>query len=175
MTAESFVITFKMQVPDRESFNGMGLPEDYIEQELSMYDIKQRNNLLLYSDSLLNLVNDYDLSKIQIGMITFKSELIEDDEYYYIGNIEVDLIVKSKLTGIIQVLEFDNPSHILCDCAVNGDQLLDALLICDSYITKGRFDDEFRENDEIRTAMIEECADKAGGSSYIEFYQMLLG
>lgn len=83
--------------------------------------------------------------------------------------------MKNKQSGIIQVLEFDQPSNLLWGCASNGALFLDALLLCDNYLTRCIFDDALSENDTVRSAMISECSEKAGGIEYIEFYEMLLG
>jgi hypothetical protein len=172
---ESFVNAIRDQAPVAKQFENLGLPKEYVQERLLMYILEKRFLNITFGDSLLDLVANYDLTNLRIGMVRFNDEVREDDNYYHIGNVEVDFLMKNKMSGIIEVLEFDQPSHVLWKCASNGDAFLDALLLCDSYLTNCIFDDALFDNDEVRLAMISECAEKAGGIEYINFYHVLLG
>lgn len=84
MTAEIFVKSFQGQAPDIKQFKELGLPHDYIEKALSMYSFKKKKSGMGHKDSLLDLVANYDLGSVEIGMLTFKDEIEEDDNYYYV-------------------------------------------------------------------------------------------
>jgi hypothetical protein len=175
MTATEFVNAFRKQAPDIKQPAALTISTEFIAQPSPMYRFPQKKSDLIYKDSLLELVANYDLKNIEIGMVTFRDELSEDDNYYYIGNVEVDLLVKSKQSGIIQVLEFDQPSKLLWSCATNGALFLDALLVCDNYLEKCVLDEALFENEIVRAAMVSECSEMAGGIEYIDFYEMLRG
>jgi hypothetical protein len=175
MTAESFVEELQNQAPNIKQYVNRGLSENYIKRRLSMYKIDSKEFKLAYEDNLLELVANYNVSHLEIGMVTLKNQVDEDEDYYYVGNVEVDHLVKNKQSGIIEVLEFDQPSNVLWSCASNGALFLDALLVCESYLTRRTFDKDLLENEKVRAAIISECSEKAGGYDYIEFYEMLLG
>jgi len=126
-------------------------------------------------DIIIELLNLYDLSKVEIGMIVFNKTITEDEDYYYIGRVEVDLLVINKHTGTVQVLEYDEPTHTLCDCARESSAFLQALLVCNKFFWECYSDDDVYNDENKRKAVVEKCTYIAGGDSFFDFYAMLTG
>jgi hypothetical protein len=180
MEASEFVIKLKELTPSREKYIKSGASKEYIERDIKSYQCNKRRNIvnekmIYFKDAILDLIMQYDIKNIEIGMITFSNEISEDFDYYYVGKDEVDPIVIDKMTHEIKVIEHGTPDkHILAYCASSGARFLDALITCEAFLQKMGFDDPITSDPKVVNEVIELCTDKAGGEKYRAFYNMYL-
>ncbi|MFB6455602.1 hypothetical protein ACE38W_10060 [Chitinophaga sp. Hz27] len=176
MTASKFIEELKSQVPSDDILAEKKISEFTIERTVEpLKNLNTQFGKALTDNVIIDLLNKYDLSKVEIGMVVFSKTVTEDDSYFYIGTVEVDLLVINKKSGIIQVLEYDQPNHTLWDCANNSVAFLQALLVCNGYFWECLLDDVVYNDDLKRAATVERCAHIAGGDAYYDFYAMLAG
>jgi len=153
-----------------------GLSEDYIKEYRNSYFFITLQNQRIFHDPLIDLVNNYDGSKVCIGMLNFDIKPYEDDNYYYFGNFEGDLLGIDKNLKTIQILEYGTDNHILYDCASNSENFLKAILMVAEISKRCELDSEFSNNDILICKMAEECGEIAGNrEDYQDFYKMMLG
>ncbi|SJZ93259.1 hypothetical protein [Sediminibacterium ginsengisoli] len=176
MEASLFVEKLKMLAPLKEEFKGLDMPDDFIEQLISSYNctLKTNDNLVFLKDPILTLLNSYDCSNLEIGIIKFYNNPIENVDYYKIGNVDADILILEKLTLKIVVLDYANLDHIIWECASNSANFLEALLVCSECLTSKLKSISAEIPYSITSAYINRCAIAAGGEQYIDFYKMLL-
>ncbi len=178
MNKDSFVKEIKRYTPSRDDFKGLGVSEGFIERELKKYDCFQReapiSNVFINSE-VLHLVNWYDCSKLEIGVLRFSNIISETEDHYLIGEIEADVLAVNKITLEIEVLDYTDLNWVIWSCAQNGQMFLDAILLSAEYFSKMLTNDDLNQDTAFRHKYVLECAEKAGGGKYIEFYKLLLG
>ncbi|NIG55386.1 hypothetical protein [Chitinophaga sp. Cy-1792] len=176
MTASKFIEELKSQIPSNDILVKKKISASTVERSIDpVKNLNTQSGIVLTGNVVIELLSKYDLSKVEIGMVGFSKAVTEDESFYYIGSVEVDLLVINKYSGIIQVLEYDQPKHTLWDCAHNCPAFLEALLICKGYFWECLLDDVVYNDDVRRSATVEQCAYIAGGEAYYDFYAMLLG
>jgi hypothetical protein len=127
------------------------------------------------SDQLLELLREWDLSKIEIGMVRFPESPTEQLGKLCVGCVEADPLVILPGTGEIVVHEFGTKEHLLWPVAQSGAKLLDAMLIAARFLEqRGSARIDFDDYKAARSVALE-CASAAGGDKYFDFYSMLLG
>jgi len=127
------------------------------------------------SDQLLELLREWDLSKVEIGMIRFPEPPTERSGEICVGCVEADPMVILADTGEVAVHESGTKEHVLWAVAMSGSKLLDAMVIAARFLAQraiGTIDfDDYNAARSISLA----CATAAGGDEYLDFYNMLLG
>jgi hypothetical protein len=127
------------------------------------------------SDQLLELLREWDLSKVEIGMIRFPEPPTERSGKMCVGCVESDPLVIVPGTGELVVYELGTKEHLLWPVARSGSTLLDAMLIAARFLEqRGTGTIDFND---FKAAGITaaECATAAGGDRYLDFYRMLVG
>jgi hypothetical protein len=127
------------------------------------------------SDKLLELLREWDLRNIEVGMIRFTEPPIERFGKIYFGCVEADPLLILPGTNEIVVHEFGTEENLLWLVAKSGSDFLAALLIAARFLEErgsGRitFEDQIAAN-----TVALECAKAAGGDRYSDFYKMLVG
>jgi len=177
MTEIEFIERLKGVPFSYEEYLKIGLDEDFIIEKVSAYNPGKRlSNLSEHSDNpLIRLVEDYDVSKTEIGMVWFGAQVTDTEDYSYIGKFEVDFLCVSKLTKEVVILSFDDPSSIAYRCAQNGASFLDAIIVAAKFLEACGIDDNLYNDQEAICSMAENCSELAGGNKYLNFYKVLLG
>jgi hypothetical protein len=178
MTDAIFAERLRSLAPTRDFFRQKRLPDDFTEDFLDGYNCKDRDcrkKGVYFANELLNLISNYDCSKVSIGIIDFLPEIIERPDHYYFGNAEQDIIVVDKVTLGVNVVDPAEPSHIIWKCASNGELFLEALLLCAEFFTARVKDYSLLSNDDYTLKIANECGEIAGGEEYTRFYKMLFG
>lgn len=152
------------------------LSTDFIEKFMARYTFMPKSDVEYKSgDDLIDLIDGYDTTRVEIGMLTFLEKTVSDADYIYVGQHEADDLVIDRTTKEVKVKEYGQ-DHILSECAANSAAFLDALFIAASYMATTNLNDESGEDGQrVIYAMANECAEKAGGSEYLPFYLMFLG
>jgi hypothetical protein len=174
MDANTFVKKLLEIVPTYQTLKALELPDDFILKIIDTYHIKPKEKTSkYYEDDILELINSYDVSKIEIGMITFLNEIIENEELYIIGKADADYLVINKLTNEIEIHDEVDPEYIKLYCAKDSSSFLNTLIISCAFFNECAINKNLWK-DKIKTyAKILECADKAGGEKYLDFFLIL--
>lgn len=174
----NFIENLKALQPSREILLTYNLPADYINELMKNFECqvkKQIRRNIISDDVILNLLNQFDCSTIQIGLITLSQEAIEKEDYYLLGHVELDLLSLNKITKEIEVRDHDDNSHIIWKCASSSLKFLNALLVCAESFSK-RIENVSLSDDEVFISKtIIACTRTAGGENYKRFYKMLFG
>lgn len=178
MEISRFVDKLKSSAPSKEEFSRKGLPADFIDSFIRGYICLIRPNVkieILSTDTLLMLLQQYDCSKVEIGLVSFGAEIVEEDDYYQIGMVEQDILSLNKILFSIEVLDYMEPSHVIWRCASNSNNFLEAMLVCAEFFTSRVLDSSLIGDEAYTLNKVNLCVEKAGGEEYIDFYKMLLG
>src|SRR5712671_5718308 len=112
MTEKEFEVELKMIPFPSTRYKELGLSNDFIDKTRMRYSIKQKFSKpsAMDEDPLMRLIQEYDLSKVEIGMITFNSKVNELEDYFIVGKFDIDWISISKSTKEV-VITSDEPGH----------------------------------------------------------------
>jgi len=173
-----FAARLKMLSPSKEDMIKKNLPEDFVDNFLQRYICIKRTSFKRPSfldNTLLNLVSNFDCSKIEIGIISFLPEFVEKPSFYYVGNAEQDIIVLDKTFLSVNVVDAFYPDHIIWKCASNAENFLEALLVAADFFTSRVKDTSLLTNESYTLERASICSEIAGGDAYLKFYKMLFG
>lgn len=179
MNIQEFVSELKRIGPTKEEYISFGFSEGLAERLAMEYTFLPSERLIesydLLSDDIVRLIRNFDGTGVQIGLITFMSNVEVSDGFVYFGNVEMDVLSISKATLEVVVLDHDNLDWIIWPCAASSSHFLNALLVFAdflSYKVKNKVV-EYNALEINECALL--CSEKAGGEKYLEFYKMLLG
>ncbi len=178
MSEKDFVDRLKGTPFPKERYLSIGLDEDYIREKTSAYNPKLKEVLAqntYINDPLARLVSDYDMSRTEIGMVRFGSNVSETEDYFCIGKFEVDFICVSKLSHEVVIVGFDDPLGIAYKCAQNSAMFLDAMIVAGKFLENCGVDKNLFNNQNSICLIAERCSDLAGGMDYLNFYKVLIG
>jgi hypothetical protein len=174
MTAKEFVKKLAELKPKREDIDKDGVSEKYVLRVLGSYDsFPKKNQYNPHVDEVINLIECYDVSKVEIGSISFFEQFTSDDKFIYFGSFDADNLAIEIESGMIVLVEY-GLHHIISECAENGDKFLDAIIFGFEVVTKYRVDENLSDNQKFACSMASRCANLAGGDLYLPFYKTLL-
>jgi hypothetical protein len=146
--------------------------DDYVDNLLNSYKFKPKSGDAL-ADPVLDLVNRFDGSGVEIGMLSFAKKTKEDAAYIYFGNFEVDEMVIEKKSGQV-VMKENGKNHILYACASSGSAFLDAVYAAASFLAAVPLGEDVSEHPDV-CKVSATCSTQAGGEAYSAFYKMFIG
>jgi hypothetical protein len=178
MKADKFVTQLRKVFVDVQAHKDKGFSKEDIEKLLKSYYATGKpvlsSSVTFKEDPVLDLVQNYDATSLEIGMVTFLEKIEEERDYLSFGKFEIDDLVIKKSTGNILMLG-EGKDHVLYPCAQNGDKFLDALLIAANFFEMRSMDDVLYEDQQLTCQLAIECSEIAGGVEYEDFYKMFLG
>lgn len=122
---------------------------------------------------IIDLVLRYDLSSIDFGLVTFRSEIQDLDGKLWFGEAAGDLLAIDRETLRVQLLDHGAPEYVMCDCAITAERFLDAMI---AYLTEPWMEvDLFEEDPPLEPPRSLRLAEIAGGTEYMPFYESILG
>ncbi len=150
----------------------------------SYFLAKKSEEIPQFDDSLIHLICNYDTSTLEIGMIRLgrhKYSFEPPSDKILVGCIESDILVIDPLTGIVELLDHEDPNYVMCICATSGDLFLEALLKLAAF--QYPHEDIYgnlpiiktKENNDAAYACAIECAKIAGVEVENSIYHTLLG
>src|ERR1700749_2125255 len=99
MTADEFVLKMN-EIELGVSKNAQLLfDKKFIDKHLHSFTFIKKQVLNDDKNELIKLIKNYEVSAVEIGMLTFLDQPGEDVEYIYIGKFEADDIVINKENG----------------------------------------------------------------------------
>lgn len=175
MNAENFVMELEKIPQSIEQLQKQEVSKNYIKTLLESYKVKKRSKNIHSDNPIIELIENYDATNVQIGMIGFDERIEQNEEYMFFGKFEVDDLAIKKSLGTVVLLE-NGLDYVVYQCASSGSNFLDAIIVAAGYLEKRAVDDNLYENQELTCKIAEECAEIAGSkSTYQEFYKMLFG
>lgn len=174
MTANDFSIKFRLQAPKFEYLVSAGLSDIGAQRDIDGYNCISKGTNFEYGDELLNLIANFDLSKVEIGMIRLNNAIQVEGDFYILGTEEVDPLVMYKFNHEISLVDHTDQDHIICYCAENGDKFLDAILVAREFCEERARNPELELDEDIIKRKVDECAKLAGGEKYATFYESMI-
>lgn len=174
MSEQRFIEQLKLITPTAEDLKRKGLPEELVDIVLEASACQPKTvefPSILVQESVLRLLEAYDCTSLRIGLVRL-TDCVSFVNFYQIGSVDADPLVLDKVTRKIEVRDYTNPSYVIWLCAHNGDNFLDALLICANAFFQIVLDKE-NNNEIFRAKNARLAAQKAGGDDCLLFYEML--
>lgn len=175
MQADTFVEEVRLCAPPAEKLEGMGLSTVEVARFRESFSCKKRLASNSYSDPLLDLVVNYDTSKLEIGTITFNPEVVESERGWRVGQFEIDPLMINRSSGEVHVEDEAKEGYVIWQCAADGEKFLDALLLAACFLAKCSYDEKLANDQAASHEQAGACTKAAGGSEYLDFYLALLG
>lgn len=173
MKADEFINKLKSKQLDDILLKGAGFDINSIENYKSAFRVtKRRDGLIITDNPILDLITNYDVTNVNIGMVSFNQEIISDKFFFRIGKFEIDDLVIKKEDGEVLILEAST-EYTLWHCAYSSDNFLKAILYCVDVFNDNILIPERYNDIETLKVKAKECADLAGGLKYLSFFETM--
>jgi hypothetical protein len=177
MDPETFVKQLAQAAPGLAELTKCGLTGDEASEFIKSFHGLRRKQPLAEprcADLILELLRNWDLTKVLVGMVRFDDPQVDASGMIRVGYVEADPLVLLP-HGEAVVFEFGTNCHLLWHAAKDSSALLDALIPAAQFLgERGVGKIEWDDSERARTAATR-CALAAGGDKYSDFYRMLLG
>lgn len=174
MKASEFIEGLKGISVRTDLLKKQGVSDQFIEDRKRFYLAAYKGGGHVSQYPLVELVENYDCSNVEIGMIKFDERVEVKGRFIFTGRFEVDDLAIDLTTGSVVMLEC-GLEHILYNCAQNDSSFLEAILNIAVFLERRTVEEGLYENEELNIQMAEEFGDIAGGEKYYDFYKMMLG
>lgn len=163
MTAAEFVTAIRAITPNESEFSMM--PEGFAQIYLGELHIgdKKGHRITDPNDAVIDLINNYDVSKLTIMIFSFvkSDDLRETDRFIYFGWREAFPLAILKETGEIVETDWADDERIICYVAKDQQTYLDLLFALEQNSQSAIFSEKNKWG-------IEHLTNIAGGSKYKE-------
>lgn len=163
MTAAEFVTAIRAITPNESEFSMM--PEGFAQIYLGELHIgdKKGHRITEPNDAVIDLINNYDVSKLTIMIFSFikSDDLRETDRFIYFGWREAFPLAILKETGEIVETDWADDERIICYVAKDQQTYLDLLFALEQNSQSAIFSEKNKWG-------IEHLTNIAGGSKYKE-------
>lgn len=171
---EDFVYKFQSITPLEEDLLNTGISANLSKEFMGNFSFKKKKNESIFSNKILQLIDQYDTSTFDICDVTFNNEIQETNQYYIFGRYDGQDLILDKSTDEIKWKEY-GIEHILAVCAINGESFLEALYCAALHITKTMTNKVAWDDQQERCSTAHICGIVAGGDKYEGFYCNMLG
>lgn len=177
MTANQFAEKLRACAPPVGKLRDQGVSAAGVERIRAGYFCGYRGSASVQDrkDPLFDLLENYDLSGVEIGSICFCNEVDRSGSKWRIGSCEQDWLVVEPQSGEIQVVDFSRNEHVLWECAANGSKFLDALLLAADFLGRCGWDVQLYNDQSAHQRVATECTNAGGGERYRNFYLTICG
>ena len=161
MTAAEFVTAIRAITPNESEFSMM--PEGFAQIYLVHIGDKKGHRITEPNDAVIDLINNYDVSKLTIMIFSFikSDDLRETDRFIYFGWREAFPLAILKETGEIVETDWADDERIICYVAKDQQTYLDLLFALEQNSQSAIFSEKNKWG-------IEHLTNIAGGSKYKE-------
>lgn len=163
MTAAEFVTAIRAITPNESEFSMM--PEGFAQIYLGKLHIgdKKGHHITDPNDAVIDLINNYDVSKLTIMIFSFvkSDDLRETDRFIYFGWREAFPLAILKETGEIVEIDWADDERIMSYIAKGQQTYLDLLFALEQNSQSAIFSEKNKWG-------IEHLTNIAGGSKYKE-------
>jgi hypothetical protein len=177
MTANQFADKLRACAPPVEKLRDQGVSAAGVEVIRKSYFCHFRGSASVQEREgpLFDLLEEYDLSGVDIGSVCFSNDVDRSGPKWRIGCFAEDWLVVEPQSGEIQVVDFSSNGHLLWECAENGSRLLDALLLAAAFLGRCSWDTQLFNDQSAHQRAATECTKAAGGERYRDFYLVICG
>lgn len=174
MNVQNFVLELAKVSPSKEHYCNFGFSENMATKLSKSYEFKQPQRSIyesefLSNDELISLVNEYDSTTVEIGLISFLSKAQDSEAFTYVGRVEIDMLAVRKASYEVVVLDHDDLNWTIWLCAANSNNFLDSLFVFASFLSykiKNKITADVNQ-ESYECALL--CSEKAGGHSILIF------
>ena len=178
MTYREFVSQLASTAPSHSDLSAVGLRDDLALKIINQHHIQPRESQVEIQfpvhDGVIDLIRNYDVSKLEIGMVSFLDIPVNHGNYLHFAQVESDPMLLS-LKGDVLVVDWQQFDHVIWQCAANSGKFFKAMIITSQFLTLNLLDDAIYNDETLATSVAASAAHAAGGTDYLSFYQMLLG
>jgi hypothetical protein len=185
MDADEFSEKLLRLMPNLNEMLASGLSVRHCERVCSSFVVPRiKENDAGIQDPLLDLVTNFDVSRLEICSVRF--DLTHTIDYRpnnrttMFATDDADYLVIDNETHEIAVVDSQSDGYVIGYCAKDGAHFLDALLEMARRIERASRTFHYPIDPHNLPAMdrcedAKACAEKAGGDKYLWFYQVALG
>lgn len=171
MTAHEFVQSLQTVAPCRQA---LAYSPAEATSYLRRFKCTQKRPLPQAStEPLLDLLNDYDVSNFELGLLRFWGPETFND-IIVVGAVDLDCLYVHISSKQVRVGSHRSPSRFRWLCADSQGQFLDALTRVAWIAGQRVVDEQLGEADDVFSLLAYQCAGLAGGLHYLPFYRSLL-
>lgn len=174
MEAKEFVEQLRDITIEVELLKKQGVSDQFIADRQKSYRAISKGKNYITEHPVVDLIENFDCSNIEIGMINFGEKVEESIDYIFFGKFEIDDLAIDKATGGVVMLEI-GVDQVLYECAKSDSDFLNAIFNVAVFLERRSVEEGLYENEKLNIEMAEEFGDIAGGSAYYDFYKMMLG
>lgn len=174
MTTDEFVKNIKELKPKEEEFNKLSYPDGLVEHWLKQFDIVKISDRH-YNDPILSIVNNYNVSSLNINDFMFDNDYFDDGQLFCFGwDATGDRIAIEKQSGKIVAYDVYG-DRITYLCAENSERFLDALVEIMKFFREkilNNYEETERDHRSKDVAYI--AGLKAGGEEFENYFKSML-
>ena len=186
MNAEEFVDKLAKLAPSVDDLIVKGYEREVAEEIRSAYFNEKNEVYNDYDDPLLDLINNYDTSNLEIGILKIgnrKYDFPSPPEKIRVGSVESDILVINPKTGHVELLDHAHPEYVIGICAVSGERFLEAILLLADFempYLDSRLKNKITEKQSVANNLAAhkkaaECTKVAGLGKEATIFHLLLG
>ncbi|MBY0535573.1 MAG: hypothetical protein K2P88_06965 [Chitinophagaceae bacterium] len=178
MKVREFVENLSKLTPSKTSLSKLGYENFEVDDKINSYKLFPKRSFLsnnVIKSEVIDLIECFDCSKLQIGILEFWHTCKQSENYVYFGTADGDILGVNKHTLEVQIIDYLAPNWVVFNCASNGSYFLDALIACVELYSKRIQNLTLAEDNQITYEYVLLSSKKAGGEKYIDFYKVLLG
>ena len=172
MNAEKFKIELERLMPTVERLESIGFTNNEIINQLRGGYLFEKKIVGGYNfkDPILDIITNYEVSKLSVRNISFRSkdDILTNDKYIFFGNYDSSLLAINKSTNEIVEIDWMDVNYVISHCAASSDQFLDCIIYLER--NKGFNSDETLSSNYL----CENLMKMAGGEKYALFYKNIL-
>jgi hypothetical protein len=173
MNADDFAVQLEGLAPPLSALTGRGLSEPEAVEFRAGY-VCRRLSRSAETDSLLDLCANFDVSSVEISVLTLCRPSDFDRQHWSVGHFEADIVVYPKAGGAVSTRDHEDLKRQLCSCARTSDAFLSALLVVARFATERILHPEQAEEPATGRHVLDQCLLFAGKECE-PFYRVLLG
>lgn len=116
--------------------------------------------------------------EIKVGMVEFtlkEDSLPIPNEFEKIGNFELDILAIEKNSGIIVMLDHEQPDLIMGKVATDLKAMVKALIPIERFFEMASENDELYDDESTMRNVTSESVNLSGGKEFEWFYDMIFG
>lgn len=178
MNANEFVRQLRELAPQKPLLLKCGYGDDEADEFIESFACQSRSKALgieTNGDSVLELLNEWEVSHVEIGPISFHSRPVHLENHLEIGTVEGDRLAYRPSKRDYVLLDCQDLNHVMCEVAPNGDSLLDGLLVVAGYYAKTAAEEIDIDDSNVGAEFRTRCAEALGGKKYDSFCASILG
>ena len=128
MNALEFILAIKALIPKKADFRNA--PDGFADLYISQLNVEKKHKTTQVNseDVVIDLVMNYDVSKLSIGIFSFNAELMENDSFIFFGTREAFPIAISKQTKEIVEIDWADENRIISYIAKKQQRYLTLLV-----------------------------------------------